>query len=84
MAYHPTPSLSFGEPLPSYPCTQTGSAPIAVDTIRAGGSAHVPTRQVAEQVMLALGMTQDWIDNRVHFALTGALLPWPSGQSPMS
>lgn len=34
--------------------------------------------------MLALGMTQDWIDNRVHVALTGALLPWPSGQSPMS
>lgn len=71
MAYHATPSLSFQPPLPSYPVVETDDVEHAGHRITGGGSAHVSTRAVAEQVLDPPGLGPERIEDLVHFGMTG-------------
>lgn len=60
---------------PSLRVTGAGLLPAkAYDIIKAGGIAEVETLDDAREVMTLLGMSQEQMDDRVHFALTGEVL----------
>lgn len=55
MAHHATPTLSFRLPLPSFAVVETDDIGHATGVIRSGGCVHVSTRELAAQVLTALG-----------------------------
>jgi hypothetical protein len=60
---------------PSLRVTGAGLLPAkAYDVIKAGYNAEVETLDDAREVMAMLGMTQEQIDDRIHFAMTGEVL----------
>lgn len=76
--YHLTSTLSAGAGSPRYEHYETDDAEEAVRLIDSEKCAHVPTIKLGIAVMERLGLTEAQIERRVHFALTGVLLPQPT------
>lgn len=70
MALHPTPSLSFGYPPPSY-STVDGTqlaAPAVVELLKSGAYVHVKDQQAAEAVLSLLGLSSSGVQHRMDVA----------------
>lgn len=73
MAHHATPTLSFRLPLPSFAVVETDDIGCATGVIHGGGCVHVSTRELAAQVLTALGLDRETVEDRLHFATTGQI-----------
>ena len=72
MAKHPTPSLSYGSPLPAYFTTPSSEVADAVELLRAGLDVHVPDQDTARAVLAALGWDADKVEQRIAVAEANA------------
>jgi hypothetical protein len=70
-----TPTLFVGGS-PAFPHTACMAAGQAKDVILAGGTAVLSEGDwtMAAETLRLLGVDEDWIENRIHFAQTGEIL----------
>lgn len=68
-----TPLLSVGSWAP-HEAVETRDPDVAVDFMRQGYAVLVPKITTARDAMVLLGMTDDEIDRRIIFGLTGELV----------
>ncbi len=61
IAYHATPLLPWGQPLPSYPHERVTGVDAAVALVQCGERVHVDTEDQVVQVLRRLGLTEDAI-----------------------
>jgi len=75
---HPTQGVSYGSVPPTLATALTADVAVAVAAVRAGGSVHVPDGVTARQVLGGLGLADEAVTARLHYAATGSL----RGSSP--
>lgn len=70
MAWHATPTLSFGSPPPSYPFIAGDelSPERAAALIAQRESVHVQTQEQAVLILTAIGLNDEWIAYRMKVA----------------
>ena len=76
--FHPTQGVSYGPIPPTFAAVLTADVAVAVAAVRAGGSVHVPDGVTARQVLGGLGLDDEAVTARLHYAATGSL----RGSSP--
>jgi len=71
--FHPTQGVSYGPVPPTFAGVVTADVAVAVAAVRAGGSVHVPGTVTARQVLGELGLDDEAVTARLHYAATGSL-----------
>jgi len=71
--FHPTQGVSYGPIPPTFAGVVTADVAVAVAAVRARGSVHVPDTTTARQVLGGLGLDDEAVTARLHYAATGSL-----------
>ena len=68
VALHPTPTLSYGDPPPSYPYLRTADIKVAAQLCVQGRSVHVVDEATAREVLREIGLDPEMIRHRIWVA----------------